>query len=249
MDSARFLCALLVLAVASTSCTSTMRPPRSPRVATYIDNGALFIVRDDAYYREAMGVGLVAAVRGNPEALRSAQTYLGLRVTGTVLSVLGGVAVGVSPIPYALHQDMAQVSDGLFWGGLGVVALSLLFHYLAEPHFHDAINIFNAGLELDCSRRAATAAPAEVTPDAVAEPAGEPPAPSVSSGTWGPTPTPPSPSPSPAAAPSPTGTCEVNSDCAEGQYCRHDGVCTTDCRTDRDCAAEQTCDVRNGRCQ
>lgn len=146
--------AALALCFAS-GCASSYVPRPGPRVSLVMDGGNYAYVRDGKKYEGGLfGGDIVEAVRGNPQAEDYARAYKRGLTTGLIMTFLGA-AVAVAGI-LVVSSDVGQRPTGqsipptgfiVAGGGLLVELIGGIIELNAMPHLHDAINVYNDGLD------------------------------------------------------------------------------------------------------
>jgi hypothetical protein len=95
------------------------------------------------------GGGLEEAVADNPRALEHAETFSDYSIASFILGIFGagasGGGVGLIVGNEAGNRDSGLRAAGmaLAFGGLAVSLVGAAFQVAAQPHFYDAINIYN----------------------------------------------------------------------------------------------------------
>lgn len=143
-------------ATATLACSSHYTPKTSRRIAIVQESGDVALAKDGVVTSVGpFGGGLVDAVEGNPEAEEHASTFRSSSITGFILNIVGSVATGAGVAMIIVNEtgDGAP-DDGLRAAGIGTMigglALSLtgsIFLATAQPHFFDAINVYNDGVD------------------------------------------------------------------------------------------------------
>jgi hypothetical protein len=143
---------LVSLAAFAPACSTSYMPVAGPRASIVLDNGKQAIARDGHVYPVGgFGGGLEDAVAGNPRAEEHARTFntdLTVGFACTMLSLAG--FLGGSTLTTLDATENRQVSApglGLIGAGLVLYVVGLAYLASAPPHFYDAINIYNDGLE------------------------------------------------------------------------------------------------------
>jgi hypothetical protein len=146
----------LLLSLLSACGSTQYKPIKSPRVSVTSDG----FVRDGVTYPAGLGGGLVEAVHGNPSAEEDARKAKGLLIGSVVC--LGGAVVsmgtGFGLVVAGTKTDestgkvsstpVATVGGILLLGSLALDVVGLILAHRANARAHDAINIYNDGVEL-----------------------------------------------------------------------------------------------------
>lgn len=188
---------VLASLLSTAGCSTSYTPRPSPRVAVVFEDGAPALEKNGTTNKIGpFGGGLVEAVEGVPEAEDHASTFRGRMIGGFVMSLAGAVAGGLGLGLLIANQakddpedGLRNASLGLAFGGLGLSLTGSILMASAQPHFWDAINVYND---------AVSPVPYPPPPGAW----GRPPAPGVPAAAPAPYPAPAAPAPSPAPAPS-----------------------------------------------
>jgi hypothetical protein len=141
----------VAVVLTATACATSYKPRPSPRVALVMKDGAPALEKNGQLDKIGpFGGGLVDAVQGHAEAEDHARTYRGLMVGGFVTNLLGAAtaAGGVGVLAYNEAKDspsagLRAASFGMMFGGLGVALAGTILMASAQPHFYDAINLYN----------------------------------------------------------------------------------------------------------
>jgi hypothetical protein len=156
MGLARPLLLGLLLSMLSGCGSTQYKPIKSPRVS-YTSDG---FVRDGVTYPEGLGGGLVQAVQGNPRAEAEARSARSLTIASVVC--MGGAVValgtGIGLMAVGSRRDemtgepssqtTVDVGGVVALGALALDVAALLLVSRANARAHDAINIYNDGVEL-----------------------------------------------------------------------------------------------------
>lgn len=191
-----------VAALLTAACSTSYTPRPKAGLTPVLDSGQLDAVRNGQSIEVGrFGGGLVDAVQDNPRALEHAESFRARRIGGFIVEMvgLGGVAAGAGVlVGAAANDDLGRGNDaywisyGLMIGGLTVELVGLLVEISADPHFFDAINVYNDDLESRTRQAMPPAGPPwPVAPPPAAPPPATPPPPA------------PEPEPEPAVAPTP----------------------------------------------
>ncbi|MCA9624324.1 MAG: hypothetical protein KC731_35115 [Myxococcales bacterium] len=139
------LCATL-----ATGCSSSYRPRPGPRVAMIIDEGQPALAHDGQVTSIGLfGDGLEEVVASNPRAREHAETFFNYTVGGFVVGLLGAGATGAGAGMLIANEAGSEqtsirvASFGLMFGGLALGLTGAFLQLAAQPHFFDAINIYN----------------------------------------------------------------------------------------------------------
>jgi hypothetical protein len=140
----------LSIALATTACSSSYVPARSPRIATVWRGGYPSYYRDGVEYPSGFLLdGVEDAVHGNPRAEEEARTAHGLMIGGLVCelggaaALGGGIAVAATNHPGDSGNDVAI---GLLIGSVVASLAGAILTANAFPHAYDAVNIYNDGV-------------------------------------------------------------------------------------------------------
>ena len=148
----KILATALVALTTTTACSSSYMPAKSPRAQLVMQSGRQAIVRDGQVYEiGAFGGGLEEAVAGNPDAEEHARDYQRDLVMGFACSMLaiGAIIAGGTLMAVDASNHPNEVSApglGLLLGGIALEIGGSAFYAGAQPHFYDAINVYNDGL-------------------------------------------------------------------------------------------------------
>lgn len=140
-----------VTAMLLLGCSSSYRPPNSPRIAYTISGGAPALYKNGKEYPLGLFYGGVGdAVEGNPRAEAEARTANHLMIGGWAAYV-GGLASSVAGISMGAidphrHDTRSEVGSYLLVGGLVTFVASVVLIFNAAPHAYDAVNIYNDGV-------------------------------------------------------------------------------------------------------
>lgn len=149
----------------------------------------MVFVRDGQEFpRGFFGGGLVDAVEDNPDAREHAESFRGLTIAGFVLSLTAIVPMGAGAavIGVSAAERRDGPSTGAFAGGLALVGTGLAMSITglalslsAQPHFFDAINIYNDDVDADLRQGPRAQTPVVSAPVPAAPTAPPPLAPTV----------------------------------------------------------------------
>lgn len=214
--------AVAVTCLLATGCSSTYVPRPSPRVAVAMVDGEPSIVKNgQATSLGIFGGGLEEAVADNPRARDHAETFSDYSIASFILGIFGAAASG-GGVGLIVGNEAGDREDGLRAAGMGLafggIAISIVgaaFQIAAQPHFYDAINIYNDEVGPGYvpptgpySPAAPTAAPPAYVPGPRVMPAPPPPAPPAAAPPplQAPPPVQRAPSPTPSDSPPPAPT-------------------------------------------
>jgi hypothetical protein len=116
------------------------------------------------------GGGLVDATSDNPRAHEEAKTFRSMVIGGFVVQIVGiptaAVGAGMTIYNEAHDQDLDLriAGNALLLGGLASWAVGAMVELGAQPHFYDAVNIYNDDLIRAHGDPAAPVAPAPRSP-------------------------------------------------------------------------------------
>jgi hypothetical protein len=141
----------LSLGALSSACATSYRPRPSPRISMVMEDGSPALEKNGNVVKVGpFGGGLVESVEGVPVAEDHADTYRSRMIAGFVIGLLGAPAAGVGTGMLLVNESDSNPSDGLRAASIGLLAgglaLSLTGSILmasAQPHFWDAINVYN----------------------------------------------------------------------------------------------------------
>jgi hypothetical protein len=198
--------ASVVLVSLCGGCATSYKPRPSPKVAIVMEGGAPAVEKNGTTTKIGpFGGGLVEAVEGVPDAEEHAGTYRGRMIGGFVMNLVAAPVAGLGAGLLIYNEGQSPPSDGLrgasfgmLFGGLALSLAGSILMATAQPHFWDAINVYN-----DTVQPGPMPMPVIYPPGA--PPPGAPPIPSAPPGTPTPAPpaTPPTAPPPPGQAPSP----------------------------------------------
>jgi hypothetical protein len=144
MRAAPLLCA---------ACSTSYVPQPRPGITPVLSGGQLDAVKDGRSLEVGrFGGGLVDGVRDNPRALDEAETFRAMRIGGFVVELVGlstvvaGAGMTIGSVTADGSADLRFVGTSMMVGGLVVELVGVLVESGANPHFFDAINIYNDGL-------------------------------------------------------------------------------------------------------
>jgi hypothetical protein len=150
---------LTLLTFALASCMTTYEPRPSPRLAMIMESGNPLLVRDGRRFHLGLfGGELEEAVTPNALAMEHATTFRSQLLGGFALGVAGGIGLGVGigtlGVATSERQDKAIPLTILISSAVAyLVGLGLIVG--AQPHMHDAINVYNdwidAGMPADAT--------------------------------------------------------------------------------------------------
>jgi len=197
------MCAAPLLCAA---CSTSYMPKPGPGITPVLSGGQLDAVKDGQSLEVGrFGGGLVDGVRDNPRALDEAETFRSMRIGGFVVELVGlgtvvaGAGLTIGNAGADGSEDLRLIGTSMMVGGLVVELVGVLVESGANPHFFDAINIYNDELYRQPAPRMA---PPGWAPSPGAQPQGTlPPAPP--SPPPGPSPNAPPPATPPPVAPPP----------------------------------------------
>lgn len=139
----------------STGCSTVYAPRPTGHVALVMEGGSLKYAKNGQ--TESLGFfggGLVDAVTGNAAAEDEARDYRNLNIAGFTTTIAGGVSAGAGAvllIDGAARSNgddtLASAGLGLLLGGLVAEVVGSILVASAQPHFLDALNIYNDGVD------------------------------------------------------------------------------------------------------
>jgi hypothetical protein len=159
----RALAPVLILAVLSMGCGTSYAPREPGRINFVLTTGGEEALEKDGKRYKIGGFSgdLSEAVKGNPAAEEHARAYVRRERIATGLAILGGGALGIGYLSFALlvgPYDSTAEGGGpgpearrtlmiTMTSGLVVWAVSLIGaginYYAAEGHLLDAVNVYN----------------------------------------------------------------------------------------------------------
>ncbi len=149
----------LVVCVALVSgCATGYLPRPGPRLSIVMREGALGYQRDGRFFSGGLfGGEIEQAVAGDPQASEHARAYRSGTITGFALT-LGGLGTalvgGIAPLAFLPTTPSGSwsvplgVSLASLLAGLGLELAGTFVVTSAQPHFYDAINVFNDHVEM-----------------------------------------------------------------------------------------------------
>lgn len=144
---------LIAFLVAASGCATTYAPIPGRRISIVMDGGTPKLTKQGRTYSMTFGSGLVEAVADHPEAERHAIAFRNGQIASLAL-ILGEVAAfagGVSAMVLGIGESSSTnswpaattIGIGLYGIGLALGIAALAVSANAQPHFYDAINIYN----------------------------------------------------------------------------------------------------------
>ncbi len=151
---------LTLLMFALGSCMTTYEPRPSPRLVTIMEAGNPLLVKNGRRYPIGLfGGDLEDAVAPNAAAMEHAQAFRNQTLGGFLLSMVAIVPMTAGLVMTMNGTDQRNASQALpntlLIGGVVAYAVGLGMVLGAQPHMHDAINVYNdwidAGMPADAT--------------------------------------------------------------------------------------------------